>query len=154
MNESWKAFVKDHGRVLAYSAAAALVLLAVFLLVKTVDAMDRMGKSPYAGPNVITVMGTGKAETPPTIARVMFTVQETAGTVQAAQDAANARSRTALDAIRALGDNWNTGRGPSGSASAQARQARTSSSNVSNCVTRAPGCLTGFGNGLESRLPM
>ncbi|HEX8591345.1 MAG TPA: SIMPL domain-containing protein [Candidatus Paceibacterota bacterium] len=103
MNESWKSFINDHGRVLAYAAAAALLLLAVFLLVKTVDAMDRMGKSPYAGPNVITVTGEGKAETPPTIARVMFTVQETAATVAAAQEAADKRSRTALDGVRSLG---------------------------------------------------
>lgn len=103
MNETWKAIMRDHGRVLAYSAAAAFVLLAVFLLVKTVDAMDRMGKSPYAGPNVITVTGEGRAETPPTIARVTFMVQESADTVAKAQEAASSRSRTALDAIRALG---------------------------------------------------
>lgn len=103
MNESLKNFLNDHGRLLAYAGTIVLVLLALFLLAKTVDAFDRMGKSPYAGPNVITVTGTGKAETPPTIARVMFTVQETAGTVAAAQDAASTRTRSALDALRALG---------------------------------------------------
>jgi hypothetical protein len=102
MNEDIKRILNDYGRLLVYAALAVLVLLALFLLAKTVDAFDRMGKSPYAGPNVITVTGQGKAETPPTIARITFTVQETAGTVAAAQEAASKRTTTALDAIRAL----------------------------------------------------
>jgi hypothetical protein len=103
MNDTLKRILNDYGRLLAYAALAVLVLLALFLLAKTVDAFDRMGKSAYAGPNVITVTGQGKAETPPTIARITFTVQETAGTVAAAQDEASKRTTSALDAIRALG---------------------------------------------------
>ncbi|MEA2701774.1 MAG: uncharacterized protein QOE22_483 [Candidatus Parcubacteria bacterium] len=103
MNETLKKFVNDQGKLLGYAVVAVLVLLALFLLAKTVDAFDRMGKSPYAGPNVVTVTGTGKAETPPTIAHVVFTVQETAGTVAEAQDAASRKATAALDAIRALG---------------------------------------------------
>lgn len=103
MKENLRTAFNDYGRLLAYAALAVLVLLALFLLAKTVDAFDRMGKSPYAGPNVITVSGTGKAETPPTIARVIFTTQETAGTVAEAQEKASTRTRTALDAVRELG---------------------------------------------------
>lgn len=103
MNESLKNFLGDQRKLLSYALLAVLVLLALFLLAKTVDAFDRMGKSPYAGPNVITVTGTGKAETPPTIAHVSFTVQETAGTVAEAQDAASKKTTAALDAIHALG---------------------------------------------------
>jgi hypothetical protein len=102
MND-FKNILSDYKRLLAYTAVAVLVLLGLFLLAKTVDAFDRMGKSPYAGPNVITVTGQGKAETPPTIASVMFTAQETAATVAEAQEKANTRTRTALDALRALG---------------------------------------------------
>lgn len=102
MNDSAKTFLNEYGRWIGIAAAAALAMLALFLLVKTFDAIDRFGKSPYAGPNVITVTGTGKAATPPTIAEVVFTVQETAGTVEAAQEAATARTNSALDAIQAL----------------------------------------------------
>lgn len=103
MNESLKNFLGDQRKLLSYALLAVLVLLALFLLAKTVDAFDRMGKSPYAGPNTITVVGTGKAETPPTIANVVFTVQETAGTVAEAQDLASRKTTAALDGIHALG---------------------------------------------------
>lgn len=103
MNDSLKNFLDTRGQWVGFAGIAVLVLLALFLLVETADALDRMGKSPYAGPNVITVTGTGKAETPPTIAHIVFTVQETAGTVAEAQDAAGKRTRTALDAIREIG---------------------------------------------------
>jgi hypothetical protein len=103
MNQSLKNFLDTYGRWLGFAAMAVLVILALFLLVKTVDAFERMGKSPYMGENVITVTGTGRAETPPTIARIAFTVQETAPTVSAAQETASTRARTALDAIRELG---------------------------------------------------
>lgn len=103
MNESIKELLGDQGKLMRYAVLAVLALLALFLLAKSVDAFERMGKSPYAGPNVITVNGTGKAETPPTIARVVFTVEETAGTVAEAQDKASKKTAAALDAIHALG---------------------------------------------------
>lgn len=102
MNESLKQFMDQYGRWVGFAALAVLVLLSLFLLVKTVDAFERMGKSPYAGPNTITVTGTGRAETPPTIARVVFTVEETASTVAEAQDKATTRATAALDAIHDL----------------------------------------------------
>lgn len=103
MNENLRTAFNDYGRLLAYAALAVLVLLGLFLLAKTVDAFDRMGKSPYAGPNVITVTGTGKSETPPTIARVVFTTRSKASTVAEAQEKASERTRVALDAVRELG---------------------------------------------------
>jgi len=102
MNQSLKGFLDTHGKWLGFAGMAVLVLLALFLLVKTVDAFDRMGKSPYSGPNVITVTGTGKAETPPTIARIIFTVEETAGTVAEAQSKASVKTTAALDALHDL----------------------------------------------------
>jgi len=102
MNQSLRQFLDSYGRWVGFAALAVLVLLALFLLVKTVDAFDRMGKSPYSGPNVITVTGTGKAETPPTIARIVFTVEETAGTVAEAQDKASLKATAALDALHDL----------------------------------------------------
>lgn len=103
MNESLKNLLGDQRKLISYALLAVLVLLALFLLAKTVDAFDRMGKSPYAGPNVITVTGTGKAETPPTVANIVFTVQETADTVAAAQDAASKKTSAALDGIHKIG---------------------------------------------------
>lgn len=102
MNESLKRLFADNARMIGVSTAAVLIILALFLAVKTLDALARFGDSPYAGPNVITVMGTGTAETAPTIAHVSFTVQETAETVETAQNAATERTENALRAVRDL----------------------------------------------------
>lgn len=103
MNDSMKNLFANHTRLVALIAAAALAMLTLFLLVKTVDALERVGDSPYAGPNVITVTGTGKAETPPTIANVTFTVEESGATVAEAQDKATKKMDAALEAVHTAG---------------------------------------------------
>lgn len=90
-------------RPVRYAAAAALAVLALFLLVKTFDALDQFGMGPNHPVNTITVTGEGKSTSVPNIAQVTFTVQETAGTVQAAQDAATKRTNDSLAAIKAMG---------------------------------------------------
>jgi uncharacterized protein YggE len=49
------------------------------------------------------VNGTGKSEAAPNIAMITYTVQETAATVKAAQDAATKRTNDSLAAVKALG---------------------------------------------------
>jgi len=93
----------DTTRMVAVAATAALTILALFLAVMTLDALARLGDSPYASEHVITVTGTGTASQAPTIARVNFTVQETAESVEAAQNAATERAENALRTLRDLG---------------------------------------------------
>lgn len=90
-------------RPVRYGTIAVLVLLALFLLAKTWQIFDEMGRIDTSNIATITVTGTGKASTPPTIAQIGFTVEEDAATVSAAQDAATKRTNDALAAIKALG---------------------------------------------------
>ncbi len=90
-------------RGVRYAAAAALAMVAVFLLAQTwhvIASTDRVNPNDVA---TITVTGTGKSAAAPTVATISFTVQENAATVSAAQDAATKRTNDALAAIKKLG---------------------------------------------------
>lgn len=71
-------------RSIRVAATAVLGLLAVFLLVVSIDTATSMGKGIPAT-NTITVNGTGQATVPPDVARITLTVQNTARTVAEAQ---------------------------------------------------------------------
>ena len=87
-------------RTARIAAVAVLVLLALFLLVKTWDtAFGRDISDPY---NTITVEGTGSAAMVPDTARITFTVMESASAVDAAQDAATNRTDSALKALEEM----------------------------------------------------
>ena len=90
-------------RGVRYAAVAALSLLTLFLLVKTFATLNDMGTVNTANIATITVTGTGKASAAPTIAELSFMVEENAGTVSAAQDAATKRTNDALAVIKKLG---------------------------------------------------
>lgn len=88
-------------RTARIAAVAVLVLLALFLLVKTWDmAFGRDISDPY---NTITVEGTGTAAMVPDTARITFTVMESATEVGAAQDAATKRTDDALASLEEMG---------------------------------------------------
>jgi uncharacterized protein len=101
MNSETREMIISASRPVRYAAAAALAVLALFLLVLTFDAMARFGEGENPMVNTITVSGTGTSSATPDIARISFTVQETAATVQAAQEAATKRTN---DSIAAVGD--------------------------------------------------
>lgn len=82
---------------------ATLALLAIFLFLISVDKLKNLGRDLTYPTKTITVQGEGEATIVPDIARVTFTVQETANTVAAAQDAATTRTNDALAAMRDLG---------------------------------------------------
>lgn len=84
-------------RTARIAAVSVLVLLALFLLVKTWDlAFGRDMSDPY---NTITVEGTGSAAMVPDTARITFTVLESAAEVGAAQDAATKRTDDVLASL-------------------------------------------------------
>ena len=103
MPDSLPEIIVRASRPVRYAAAAALAVLALFLLVKTFDAIDQFGMGPNHPVNTITVTGEGKSTSVPNIAEVTFTVQETAPTVKAAQDAATKRTNDSLAALKDLG---------------------------------------------------
>jgi uncharacterized protein YggE len=100
MNDSLSAFLKQHGRMIAIAIVVVLGVLALFLLMKSFAAMKDLGEDYNY--STITITGKGTAEAPPTIAELVFTVQETAATVAEAQEVATTRTTTALDALYAL----------------------------------------------------
>ncbi|KND50142.1 MAG: hypothetical protein AB203_04135 [Parcubacteria bacterium C7867-008] len=103
MPESLPETIVRASRPVRYAAAAALTVLALFLLVKTFDAIDQFGTGPNRPINSITVSGEGKSTSIPNIAQITFTVQETAASVKDAQDAATKRTNDSLAAMKTMG---------------------------------------------------
>jgi uncharacterized protein YggE len=103
MNEETRSMILTASRPVRYAAAAALSVLALFLLVKTFDEMSLFGKGNNPPVNTITVTGTGEGTAIPDIAHISFTVQESAATVVDAQAAATKRTNDALAAMKVAG---------------------------------------------------
>lgn len=85
-----------------YAAAAALSVLALFLLVLTLNALGNIGRSDNPYMNTITVEGRGTGTAIPDIATVSFSVTERGATVAEAQDKATAKTDAALAAVSGL----------------------------------------------------
>ncbi|MBP9816752.1 MAG: SIMPL domain-containing protein [Candidatus Pacebacteria bacterium] len=83
-----------------FAVIAAVGLLALFLLVKTVDGLYSIGNSEMYPARTITVEGTGEATAIPDIAQISFTVMERGATVAEAQDKATNRIDTALASVK------------------------------------------------------
>lgn len=92
-----------NSKAVRWGVIAVLGLLALFLLVKTIDGLDEIGRSNSPIMNTITVSGEGKAAAVPDIARVTYTVMETKAQVADAQKAATEKNDAALAAIKDLG---------------------------------------------------
>lgn len=84
------------------AATVVLGLLAVFLLVTSIDTVTTMGRGIPAM-NTITVTGNGQATMPPDVARVSFTVQNTNPTVAKAQSATTEQTNKALALLKQQG---------------------------------------------------
>lgn len=103
MNESFgDTFVKATKPV-RIAASAALGMLAIFLLVLTINSLGNLGRSENPYMNTITVEGTGKAVSIPNIATISFTVTEEGATVSEAQGKATTKTDSALEAVKNLG---------------------------------------------------
>ncbi len=88
-------------KVIRGAAAAVLIVLALFLVAQTWNAVFDKGPNEYV--NTITVEGTGRSAAVPDIARITFTVTESAANVADAQDAATKRTDDALNAVSEMG---------------------------------------------------
>lgn len=103
MNESWQETITRISKPVRYSAAAALGILALFLLVQTLEAAMNFGRTDNPYMTTITVEGTGKAAMVPNIAQISFSVTESAVSVADAQTAATERTNAALDFLEEQG---------------------------------------------------
>lgn len=86
-----------------WALLAVFVLLALFLLVKTVDQLDELGRSNSGMMNTITVSGEGRSAAVPDIARITYTVMETSASIADAQKKATEKSDAAIAAVKDLG---------------------------------------------------
>ncbi|KND51165.1 MAG: hypothetical protein ABA06_02510 [Parcubacteria bacterium C7867-001] len=100
MNDSVIDKIVAASRPVRYAATAALGLLAVFLLVISLNAISDFGRSNIPYSNTITVSGTGKSAAVPNIAHISFSVTESAATVADAQAAATKKANAALEFVK------------------------------------------------------
>lgn len=82
---------------------AVLALLSLFLLAQTLHAFSNISRSGLPATDTITVQGTGQVTLPPDVARVSFTVQNTASTVAIAQEETTEQTNAALDFLEQAG---------------------------------------------------
>src|SRR3989344_2776696 len=80
-----------------------LFVLARFLVASTIRIAGTIGRSTIPATDVITVTGDGQATLPPDVARVSFTVENTATAVADAQAATTKQANAALDFVKEQG---------------------------------------------------
>ncbi|MCI0597632.1 SIMPL domain-containing protein [Candidatus Parcubacteria bacterium] len=102
MNESFGEVFVQATRPVRYAATAALSVLALFLLIHAIDAIEEIGRPDMYPANVITVEGTGKSASIPDIAVISFSVTEEGVTVAEAQGKATEKTEAALGAVEGL----------------------------------------------------
>jgi uncharacterized protein len=73
-----------------------LGILALFLLAQTISAAQNFGRSGAPATDTVTVTGEGQATLPPDVARISFTVENTAGSVSEAQAATTKQANAAI----------------------------------------------------------
>ncbi len=103
MNESSVEMFLRATKPVRYAAAAALGVLALFLLALAVSAWMNVGRSEFYPTKTITVEGTGTGTAIPNLATVSFSITEEATTVADAQGKATAKTDAALAAVSGLG---------------------------------------------------
>lgn len=92
----------SNNKAVRVSIVLVLGVLSLFLLVKTIDAFDGIGRNDSPIMNTITVTGEGRSAAAPDIARITYSVMETAATVADAQKAAEEKNAAALAAVEEL----------------------------------------------------
>lgn len=81
----------------------ALSILAIFLLAQTIATVGNFGRPNAPATDTVTVQGSGQATLPPDVARVSFTVENTAATVADAQAATTKQANAAIDFVKGQG---------------------------------------------------
>src|SRR3989338_4936214 len=92
----------DNG-IVRIALIGVLSILTLFLLAKTISVAANIGRSSNPATDTITVQGHGQATLPPDVARISFTVENTAATVADAQAATTKQANAALDFVKEQG---------------------------------------------------
>ena len=80
-----------------------LSILSLFLLAQTITTAENFGRPSVPATDTVTVNGDGQATLPPDVARVSFTVQNTASAVADAQAATTKQANAVLGIVKAQG---------------------------------------------------
>lgn len=103
MNDENRPFRILPPKLIEYATAAALILLAIFLAVEAVSVVSAMDNPTTPPADTVTVAGDGQATMPPDVARVSFTVQNTALAVSDAQTATTKQANAAISFVKGQG---------------------------------------------------
>jgi uncharacterized protein YggE len=85
------------------AAISTLAFLSIFLIAETVSLVHGYDRSGVPATDTITVQGDGQATVPPDVARVTFTVENTAAAVSDAQDKTTTQANAALAFVKSQG---------------------------------------------------
>lgn len=76
------------------------VTLSLFLLAETINVVQTLGRPGVPATDTITVTGQGEATMAPDVARISFSVENTAATVADAQEATTKQANAAIDFVK------------------------------------------------------
>ncbi|MFZ3043551.1 MAG: SIMPL domain-containing protein, partial [Minisyncoccia bacterium] len=89
--------------IVRIALTSVLGVLALFLLAQTVRIAMDFGRPANPATDTITVQGSGQAALAPDVARISFSVQNTAATVAEAQTVTTKQANAALDFVKGQG---------------------------------------------------
>ena len=99
MNNNTLSEVLNNG-VIRAASVGVLSILALFLLSQTIRTAETFGRSGNPATDTITVQGSGQATLAPDVARISFSVQNTADTVAEAQEMTTKQTNEALEFVK------------------------------------------------------
>jgi len=94
----WHSLIYNAG--IRISAIGVLAILALFLVAETMSVAQNLGRPGTPATDTITVSGDGQATMAPDVARVSFSVTNTAATVAGAQAATTKQANAALEFVK------------------------------------------------------
>ena len=100
-NKSLSEIFATDGVRIAFTSA--LVVLTLFLVAQTILLIGNFGRPGIPATDTITVNGDGQATLPPDVAKISFTVQNTAATVVDAQAATTKQANAAIAFVKEQG---------------------------------------------------
>lgn len=97
----WHSLIYSSG--IRIAVIGVLAILALFLVAETMATAANLGRASSPATDTITVQGEGEATMPPDVARISFTVENTAATVSGAQAETTKQANAALDFVKQQG---------------------------------------------------
>lgn len=101
MDNPFQNVLNDGGVRIAFVGVATI--LSLFLLAETINLVNNFGRSAAAATDTIVVSGVGRVSLAPDVARVSFTVQNTAPAVVDAQAATTKQANAAIAFVKGQG---------------------------------------------------